>query len=63
MTAAAKAGQPSRRAVQEHVQMHGGIDMTDEHDICLYMKRNRVLDEIFGDAGFHASRVATLNHY
>ena len=31
--------------------MHGGIGMTDEYDIGLYMKRDRVLNELFGDAG------------
>ena len=30
--------------------MHGGIGMTDEYDIGLYMKRDRVLNELFGDA-------------
>ena len=30
--------------------MHGGIGMTDEHDIGLYMKREAVLAELFGDA-------------
>jgi len=61
--AKSKAGAASRRAVQEGVQMHGGMGMTDEHDVGLYMKRDRVLDEMFGDAGFHADRVAQLNGY
>ena len=44
-------GRPvSALAVQEGVQMHGGIGMTDEHDIGLYMKREAVLSELFGDA-------------
>ena len=29
--------------------MHGGIGMTDEHDIGLYMKREAVLNELFGE--------------
>ena len=33
--------------------MHGGIGMTDEYDIGFYMKRARVLAEMFGDANFH----------
>jgi alkylation response protein AidB-like acyl-CoA dehydrogenase len=45
------------------VQMHGGIGMTDEYDIGLYMKRDRSLNEFFGDAHFHANRVAQLNGY
>lgn len=61
--AKAKAGRATALAVQEGVQMHGGIGMTDEYDIGLYMKRHRVLEEMFGDAGFHADRVARLNGY
>ncbi|MFS0736035.1 acyl-CoA dehydrogenase family protein [Sphingomonas sp. 1P06PA] len=61
--AKAKAGRASALAVQEGVQMHGGIGMTDAHDIGLFMKRQRVLDELFGDPGFHADRVARLNGY
>ena len=35
-------------SVQEGVQMHGGIGMTDEYDIGFFMKRARVLAEMFG---------------
>ncbi|MEG3166794.1 acyl-CoA dehydrogenase [Sphingomonas sp. LB3N6] len=45
-------------SVQEGIQMHGGIGMTDEYDIGFYMKRARVLAEMFGDANFHADRLA-----
>lgn len=61
--AKAMAGLASGLAVREGVQMHGGIGMTDEHDIGLYMKRQRVLDELFGDAGYQADRLATLAGY
>ena len=61
--AKAKAGRASALAVQEGVQMHGGIGMTDEHDIGLYMKREAVLSELFGSPRFHASRVAELSGY
>ena len=61
--AKAKAGRVSGLAVQEGVQMHGGIGMTDEHDIGLYMKREAVLGELFGSPRFHANRVAELNGY
>ncbi len=61
--AKAKVGRVSALAVQEGVQMHGGIGMTDEHDIGLYMKRDRVLAELFGDANYHADRVARLSGY
>ena len=51
------------RAVREGVQLHGGMGMTDAFDLGLFMKRARVLQELFGDAGFHAERVATLQGY
>ena len=61
--AKAKAGRVSTLAVQEGVQMHGGIGMTDEYDIGLYMKRDRALNELFGDANYHADRLARLKGY
>ena len=50
-------------SVQEGVQMHGGIGMTDEYDIGFYMKRARVLAEMFGDANFHADALALAAGY
>jgi alkylation response protein AidB-like acyl-CoA dehydrogenase len=61
--AKAKAGRTATLAVQEGVQMHGGIGMTDEHDIGLYMKRDRALNELFGDVNYHTNRVAELKGY
>ncbi|HEY3813219.1 MAG TPA: acyl-CoA dehydrogenase [Caulobacteraceae bacterium] len=61
--AKAKAGQVATLAVQEAVQMHGGVGMTDEFDIGLFMKRARVAQELFGDSNFHADRIARLNGY
>jgi alkylation response protein AidB-like acyl-CoA dehydrogenase len=61
--AKAKAGQACNLSVREGVQMHGGIGMTDEYDIGLYMKRDRVLNEFFGDVSFQADRVARLYGY
>jgi len=61
--AKARANASAGLAVQEAVQMHGGIGMTDEFDIGLFMKRARVAQELFGDAGFHADRVARLHQY
>ncbi len=61
--AKAKAGRASQLAVQEGVQMHGGIGMTDEYDIGLYMKRDRVLNELFGDPAYHADKLARMKGY
>ena len=47
----------------EGVQMHGGIGMTDEHDIGLYLKRARGSEIAFGDAAFHRDRFAGLNGF
>jgi len=61
--AKARAGLSAVLAVNEAVQMHGGIGMTDEFDIGLFMKRVRVCQELFGDSNFHADRMARLNRY
>jgi acyl-CoA dehydrogenase len=47
----------------EGVQMHGGIGMTDEHDVGLYLKRARGAELQFGDGAFHRDRVARLDGY
>ena len=61
--AKAKASDVASLAVREGVQMHGGIGMTDEHDIGLFMKREAVLGELFGDLFYHRERVAALSGY
>ncbi len=61
--AKAKAGKVGGLAVREGVQMHGGIGMTDEYDIGLYMKRDRALAEFMGDQYYHTQRVAELSGY
>jgi alkylation response protein AidB-like acyl-CoA dehydrogenase len=61
--AKAKVGKAAGLAVKEGVQMHGGIGMTDEYDIGLYMKRDRALAEFMGDVYYHADRVARLSGY
>ena len=61
--AKAKVAKTAGLAVREGVQMHGGIGMTDEYDIGLYMKRDRALQEFLGDAYYHAGRVAELSGY
>ena len=61
--AKAKVAKAAGLAVKEGVQMHGGIGMTDEYDIGLYMKRDRALQEFLGDQYYHAGRVAELSGY
>ena len=47
----------------EGVQMHGGIGVTDEHDIGLFMKRARVTELLLGDEAFHREKFAALSGY
>ena len=61
--AKARAGSTATLAVQEGVQMHGGMGMTDQFDIGFFMKRARVCQELFGDANFHADQLARLKSY
>jgi alkylation response protein AidB-like acyl-CoA dehydrogenase len=61
--AKARAGASATLAVQEAVQIHGGIGMTDEFDIGFFLKRVRVGQELFGDANFHADQLARIKQY
>ena len=61
--AKAKAAEVAQLAAREGVQMHGGIGMTDEHDVGLYMKRAVTLEQLFGDVYYHRNRVAELSGY
>lgn len=42
----------------EAVQMHGGMGVTDELDIGLFLKRSRVCNRLLGDAHWHRLRYA-----
>ena len=55
-----KAGQMALKVVNEAVQMHGGIGVTDELDVGLFLKRIRVAQASLGDADFHCERYAAL---
>ncbi|WP_338829505.1 acyl-CoA dehydrogenase family protein [Bradyrhizobium sp. 27S5] len=61
--AKARAGTTATLAVQEGVQMHGGMGMTDQFDIGFFMKRARVCQELFGDSNFHADQLAQGKGY
>src|ERR1700728_829646 len=61
--AKARAGSTATLAVQEGVQMHGGMGMTDQFDIGFFMKRARVCQELFGDTNFHADQLARMKNY
>ena len=61
--AKARAGSTATLAVQEGVQMHGGMGMTDQFDIGFFMKRARVCQELFGDSNYHADQLARMKSY
>ena len=61
--AKAKLNELAKLVTNEAVQMHGGIGVTDELDIGLFLKRARVAIQVFGDTGFHKDRYATLCGY
>jgi len=47
----------------EAVQMHGGVGVTDELDIGLFLKRARVAEMTLGTAAYHRRRFAELHGY
>jgi len=61
--AKAQASDLSERLLNEAVQMHGGIGVTDEYDLGLYLKRGRVLQQTLGDGVFHRDRYARLRGF
>ena len=54
--AKARASDVFMLVANEGIQMHGGIGMTDEHDIGFFLKRARAAEMTFGDAAFHRNR-------
>lgn len=53
----------SLKLLNEATQLHGGIGVTDEYDLGLYLKRARVLQQLFGDGMFHRSRYAMMRGF
>ena len=61
--AKARASETAMLVANEAVQMHGGIGMTDEHEIGFFLKRARVAAWTLGDAAAHRDRWARLHGY
>ena len=61
--AKSKMGETFFNVSNEGVQMHGGVGVTDEYDIGLYMKRARVAEQTFGNTEYHRNRYAELTGY
>jgi alkylation response protein AidB-like acyl-CoA dehydrogenase len=45
---------------RQGIQLHGGIGVTDEHDVGLYFKRMQVIAALYGDEEHHVDRFTTL---
>ncbi|WP_404302872.1 acyl-CoA dehydrogenase family protein [Alicycliphilus denitrificans] len=61
--AKARANDLCERLLNEAVQLHGGIGVTDEFDLGLFLKRARVLQQSLGDTPFHRERYARLKGF
>ena len=61
--AKAKLCEVAQRTTNEAIQMHGGIGMTDEHEIGFFIKRARVVQHVFGDYNYHLDRFARLSGF
>ena len=61
--AKAKAAAVARVAAAEGVQMHGGMGMTDEFDIGLFMKRARAAGHALGDDRYCTDAFARARGY
>ena len=47
----------------EAVQLHGGMGVTEEMDIGLFLKRSRVCNQLLGSSSYHRDRFARLNGF
>ncbi len=61
--AKSKAGRVAIHAANEAVQLHGGVGVTDEFDVGLYVKRIRTLENQFGDHLYHTDKFAGMRGY
>jgi alkylation response protein AidB-like acyl-CoA dehydrogenase len=52
-----------KMVTQQSIQLHGGIGLTDEHDIGLYFKRMQVLTSLFGDEDHHVARFSARKEW
>ena len=58
--AKAAASDAGRKVCAAGIQLHGGIGMTWEHDLQLYLKRAKADEVALGDATWHRERIARL---
>lgn len=58
--AKAQLAQGGHFVTRQGIQLHGGIGVTDEHNVGLYFKRLNVLAALFGDEEHHVRRFGAL---
>ena len=58
--AKAQLAQSGHFVTRQGIQLHGGIGVTDEHNVGLYFKRMNVLAALFGDEEHHVRRFSML---
>lgn len=58
-----KLGETAHLAATEAIQMHGGIGMTDAFDVGFFLKRCKILDQLYGDSHYHLDRFARERGY
>jgi acyl-CoA dehydrogenase len=61
--AKAKLGKTVKQVTNEAIQMHGGIGVTDDANIGFYLKRARVVQQLFGDYHYHLDQLAILKGF
>lgn len=61
--AKARASDLAQQLGNEGLQLHGGIGVTDELDLGLFVKRARVIQHLLGDGLFHRQRFARLKGF
>jgi alkylation response protein AidB-like acyl-CoA dehydrogenase len=58
--AKAQLAQSGHFVTRQGIQLHGGIGVTDEHNVGLYFKRMNALAAMFGDEEHHVRRLSHL---
>ena len=53
-------GETAKLVVEESIQMHGGIGITQEYDLAHFARRLTMVEHRFGDALFHLGRFSRL---
>lgn len=57
----AVAHEAAARNVDDNIQLHGGVGITEEHDAPLFMKRAQVLGQWFGTHSMALDRIAAVS--